>query len=170
VASLVARKYKGRGETTEPWEEVFLKEYVEKSGISLSAKAAGTTWQTVYKHRDESPRFAELLETAKMEMIENLERKLMRLSWGEKGNFLAIIARLKAELPNKYNDKLQVSGAIGHLHAPVPAAEIAALLKAYVEDSTPETRAAIRGEVIDVEATVIESNAADSPDEPQKPA
>lgn len=151
------RKYKGRSDDHPlPWEEVFLREYVEKGGIALSAKTAGTTWQAVYAHRDTSPRFAEVFDTAKMEMVENLERRLMRLTAGEKGNFLAIIARLKAELPNKYNDKLQVSGAIGHLHSPVPQAEIESLLRSMIADATPETRAQIAGTVIEGEGRVVD--------------
>lgn len=145
-------KYKGRDDVTEPWEEVFLREYVERGGKMLSAKTAGTTWPRVARKIEESPRFAQAYEAAHAEMLETLERRLMALSAGAKGNFLAIIARLKAELPAKYNDKLQVSGAVAHLHAAPAPDVVATILREMLLDARPETLKQIgAGEVVEAE-------------------
>ena len=143
-------RYKGRAEPVQPWETEFLRIYSEKGGIGLSAKEAGTTWQTVKAHAAHNPEFADRLDEAKTELIERLERQLLRLGSGEsKGNFLAVIARLKGEIPAKYNDKLQVSGVVGHLHAAPPQEEIDNLLREMLGAARPVTRAQITGEVLD---------------------
>jgi len=142
-------KYKGRGETAEAWEQAFLERYATEGGISLSAKEAGVTWQYVKKRGEASPAFADKFETAQQEYGERLERKMMNLANGNKGVFLALMALLKGALPHKYNDKLQIAGVIGHVSAAPPPEVVNALLRSMLDDVMPETRAAIRGEVID---------------------
>jgi hypothetical protein len=141
----------GRTEAPPAWVGPFLERYSKEGGISLSAKEAGTTWQTVKAYANKSPEFAERLEEAKNELIEHLERQLVKLGKAEsKGNFLAVIARLKGEIPTKYNDKLQVSGVVGHLHAGPPPEVVEQLLRDMVAAARPATLASITGEVIDV--------------------
>jgi hypothetical protein len=156
-------KYKGRGivsETAEPWEQPFLDHYQEFGGITLSAKLAGVTTPYVRKRREASPTFAEKFEEAHEHFVDSLEKLMVQMGKGQVKSmgFLAIIARLKAERPSKYNDKLQVTGAIGHIHAAPPPEEVNALLRAMLAGSMPETRAQIAGDVID----------ADSPDQPKE--
>lgn len=141
----------------EPWEQKFLDHYSEWGSISHGAKVAGVTIGAVKAHRENSERFAALYADAHTTFIDALEKRLVELSKGNSG-FLAAIARLKAELPNKYNDKLQVSGAVAHLHAAPPMDEVRALLRSMVIDALPETRAAITGDVIDMEAAGDDSH------------
>jgi len=148
-------RYKGRGETAEAWEQAFLERYATKGGISLSAKEAGVTWQYVKKRAEASPAFAEKFETASMEYGEIIERKMLALGIdaGSKGMFLALMALLKGAMPQKYNDKLQIAGVIGHVSAAPQPEAVNALLRAMLADSMPETRAQIRGEVLDADHT-----------------
>jgi hypothetical protein len=154
-------KYKGRGDITEPWEEVFLKTYTEKGGKRLSAKDAGVTWERVQIHIDESPRFAKLWDAAREEHGEHLERQMLAMMRGElkSSGFMPLMARLKGELPAKYNDKLQIAGAVSHVHSggPTPV-EVAGLVREMLLDMRPETRAAIAAEVTP-RAEVIETTA-----------
>lgn len=150
-AQPLSRKYMGRTDAPPAWIPAFLEKYSKEGGISLSAREAGTTWQSVKAYAAANPDFAEKLDEAKMELIERLERQMVALGNGTaKGNFLAIIARLKGENPAKYNDKLQVSGVVGHLHAGPPPEVVEQLLRDMLGAARPATKAAITGEVIDV--------------------
>jgi predicted transcriptional regulator len=150
----------GRGDAAESWEAAFLEHYRSRGGKVLSAKEAGTTWPKVKAHMEASERFREAYDQAHLELLDMLERQLVAMAKGEikSTGFLALIARLKAELPGKYNDKLQVSGAVAHVHG-APAPEVVnALLREMLGDSRPETRAALAKPVgvIDAEATPVE--------------
>jgi hypothetical protein len=152
AAPAAPRRYKGREETSAVWEEVFLKRFSTEGGRILSAKEAGTTWPKVKAHLEANPRFARLFEEAEAEFVENLERRILQLGNGLKGQFLSYMARLKAAAPHKYNDKLQVSGAIAHVHGAPPADQVVALLREMLADAGPETRAALTGgDVVDAE-------------------
>ena len=146
----MATKYLGRTEAPPAWIPVFLEKYSKEGGISLSAREAGTTWQTVKAYAAAHPEFQEKLDEARNELVERLERQMVKMGNGEaKGNFLAIIARLKGENPAKYNDKLQVSGVVGHLHAGPPPDVVEQLLRDMLAAARPATKAQIMGEVID---------------------
>ena len=150
-------KYKGRGDYVEPWEEVFLATYTAKGGKRLSAKDAGVTWPKVKAHIEASDRFRALWEAAVEEHGETLERMMLAMARGEsKAAFLPLMARLKGELPVKYNDKLQVSGAVAHVHGEIAPDVVSSLLREMLGDSRPETRAALDKpvDIIDAEAAV----------------
>jgi hypothetical protein len=155
VTDVPARRYKGRtADHPEPWEEGFLTHYAEFGGITLSAKLVGMTVPRVKARVEESPQFAARFDEAKELLADSHEKLLVQMAQGKikSTGFLALISRLKAERPAKYHDKLQVSGAVAHLHTPIPPAEVEALMRAMLNDAAPETRAAIRGEVTVIEA------------------
>jgi len=147
------RRYKGRGETAEAWESQYL-DVLERTGNkSLAAKAVELSTRHVKLLRESNPAFSERWEAAYDHYLDKVETEL-----GEMKNPIAKIARLRADRPARYLDKLQVAGVIGHVHAAPPQAEIEALLRNMLAGSMPETRAQIAGDVID----------ADSPDQPKE--
>lgn len=159
--SQAPKRRMGRGpavapEPVESWEPNYLDFYVKWGAPTLAARAAGVTLPTVKKHREASPRFDELCRQAHEEFVDGLEKKLVEMSTGKAG-FLAVIARLKAERPAKYNDKLQIAGVVGHLHGAPPPEAVVGLLRELLLDARPETVKALNAEnIIDAEATVIE--------------
>jgi hypothetical protein len=135
---------------TRPWQEIFLEFYARWGSISHAAKVARVTAPFVRKHQAADADFASRFEAAHEEFVDGLEKRLVEMAEGKAG-FLATIARLKAERPNKYVDKLQVAGAVAHVHTTPPPDEIKALLRAMLADSLPETHAALAADTIDAE-------------------
>jgi chorismate mutase len=119
------------------WAPKFLALYALSGNKSKAAKAAGADAKTVRALEASSSEFAEQVEEARLEFIDNLEEELVRLS-KEKSQPIAAIARLKAELPHKYEDKLRVDGAMKHLHAVAPLSPEAAteLLRTMLLEAT----------------------------------
>lgn len=145
----------GKGRRDE-WEAAFLVAFRASGNLRKSAEAAGTTVDTVRRHRNADPAFADKIEDAREEFREHLEWMLVEIGAGRmKGNPLAIMMRLKAELPAKYHEKLQVDGVVKHAHAHVLGSEEAArdLLRLMLSESTDVSRAQLTGgEIIDVPA------------------
>jgi hypothetical protein len=135
---------------TRPWEQIFLERFSTEGGKTLSAKEAGVTWPQVRKRIESDPVFAAAFEEAQEQYRDKIERDILALGNGtKKGAPISYIFRLKGERPEKYQDKLQVAGAVAHLHAAPPIEELRSLLAAMLRDAMPETKALIAGEVIE---------------------
>jgi hypothetical protein len=127
--------------------------YAKWGGISNAAKVSGVTVPYVKKRMEASPHFAEKVHLAIEAFRDSLEERLVEISKGTNmPAVVAILTRLKKERPSQWNEQLQITGAIAHVHtAPAPE-EMQGLLKAMLKDSMPETRKQIAGTV-----TVIDS-------------
>lgn len=149
------RRHVDPASTPETWEAAFLEHYRTRGGKVLSAKEAGTTWPKVKAHLETNARFRDAFDLAHLELVDNLERTLIQMARAEikSTGFLALIARLKAEVPAKYHDKMQVTGAVAHLHSAPDPEMVTALLREMVTDMRPESRAQLVGDVIDAEPT-----------------
>ena len=137
-------KYKGRDTTRTPqeWEAVYLGILRDHGNMSKAALIAGTTNPKVKKFREEHPDFDACWLEAMDHYLDRVEQDL-----GEMKNPIAKIARLRADRPSRYLDKLQVAGAVAHLHAAPPPEEVNALLREMLGASRPATRAQITGTV-----------------------
>lgn len=141
------------------WETTFLDAIRADGSLKRAADAAGVDVKTVKRHLKDDPAFAETYAETREEFVDHLEAMLVDMAAGRlKGNFLALIARLKAERPQKYSDKLQVEGAIKNLNAHVfaTADEARDLLRTMLADATDITKAKLAGNVIDVPALPAE--------------
>src|SRR5262249_35645415 len=87
----------------------------------------------------------------------NLEADLVQM--GRKGNVIGTIARLKAEKPSKYHEKLQVEGQLRsiNVNVDVSAGSATELLKNLLAASTPETHKMLEGhgDVVDAETVDV---------------
>lgn len=84
----------------------FLTEYARWGVISRAATAAGVTRQTYYNWVVEDPGFTDRCAEARVEYLEGLEARLKELI--DQGNVTAVLAALKAELPEKYGDRTRI--------------------------------------------------------------
>jgi len=139
-------KYKGRGDVAQIWEVKYLEVLEQTGNKSLAAKAVELSTRHVKLLRESNLAFSERWEAAYDHYLDKVETEL-----GEMKNPIAKIARLRADRPARYLDKLQVAGTIGHVHVAPPQAEIDALLRNMLAGSMPETRAQIAGTVVDAE-------------------
>lgn len=155
-----AARNRGGRSTRNDWQERFLRNYAEWGSRTKAAAAAGVSVRTVRKHELANPAFAEEIKAAHEAFVDGLELRLVEMS-REKGGFLPLIARLKSELPLKYNDKLQIDGAVKHLHghAPISHEEAVTLLREMLNEMTETSRAQLATlcqPAIDVDADCAE--------------
>lgn len=135
------------------WETAFLEEYRRWGNLAQAARLAEVNVDTVRRHRKSDPEFAAKIAEAHEQFVDDIETDLVKLG-RTKNNVIALIARLKAERPGKYHDKLQVDAAVKQLnvHAVGSIEDAQKLLAQMLADSTDVTKAALAGEVIDVPA------------------
>lgn len=100
------RPKKSEQERTKTAKVKFLEHYAKWGVISRAAKEAGVTRQAYYKWIAEEPNFEEECKEARQEYLEGLEARLKELV--DEGNVTAILAALKAELPEKYGDRTKI--------------------------------------------------------------
>jgi hypothetical protein len=83
------------------------------------------------------------MEDAHRAFVEGLEVQLVEM--GHKNNVIAVLARLKAERPEKYHERLQVEGRLAtvNIGVAVPLDEAQAFLRRMLGEATPETILAI---------------------------
>jgi len=174
AAQQAARQAAKDAKALEDWSPVFLRIYALCGSRTKASKAAGVAPRAVKLREQESPEFVEQVKDAHAAFVESLEEELVKLG-KEKNNALALMMRLKAEAPSKYEDKLRVDGALKHLHgvAPISPEAAADLLRTMLLDSTESTRAVLAAtpalvalplaaEVIEpatIEAELIETSA-----------
>lgn len=141
----------GRPQHYKNWEQPFLQSFVEWGSIAKACKIAGVARATVYEQFKRSPKFKADFQDARRAFRDGLEEDLVRLGRDHK-NVIAILARLKKEMPEKYHEKLQVEGRMAHLKLQVTISpdEAKHFLAEMLQFSMPETRRALAGEVIDV--------------------
>ena len=120
------------------WEDAFLRCYVEWGNIDKACKQVGVSRERFRKWRKESSEFLAKFLMAKRAFMEGLEEDLVRLGREHK-NVIAIIARLKAENPRKYHEKLQVEGKLLQLQVTVEPEEAKHFLAEMIRHSMPET-------------------------------
>lgn len=132
------------------WEQPFLQCFVEWGSIAKACKIAGVARATVYEQFKRSPKFKADFQEARRAFRDGLEEDLVRLGRDHK-NVIAILARLKKEMPEKYHEKLQVEGRMAHLKLQVTISpdEAKHFLAEMLQFSMPETRRALAAEVID---------------------
>ena len=101
-----ARPGAGRPRRTD-WQDVFLTTYkANNGGIDATSDEVGVAWSTVYAERDRNPAFAQELEHAKQVIIDRCERQLVGIGHGQKGNPLGLFGYLRANAPDRYNEKI----------------------------------------------------------------
>jgi hypothetical protein len=132
------------GQRKDGWEHDFLTHYAEWGNKSKAALVADVSLQTVRRREAESSAFAELVREARQAFVENLEMRLVEM--GHKNNALAIIARLRAELPEKYHEKLQIDAAVKSISLNVTATpeQASVLLREMLAEVTDATRATLQ--------------------------
>ena len=145
----------------QPWESRYLEILEQHGNMSLAAKTVGISPYLVKKHRAESDAFNERWLAAMDFYLDSLESGLGKMGL-DKNNAIAMIARLRADRPQRYLDKVQIAQhiSVAHRYEPDPA-EVQALLLQFTRDMTPESRANLGlppaaltdgGEIIDVPA------------------
>jgi hypothetical protein len=77
------------------YEQKLLDYYATKGNLRMAAKLAGVGLNTVARRRKTDPAFRAKLRSARLDFIASLEERLVDLGI-EKGNVIAILARLKA--------------------------------------------------------------------------
>ena len=120
------------------WEDPFLRCYVEWGNIDKACKKAGVSRERFRKRRKESADFLAQFHNAKRAFMEGLEEDLVRLGRDHR-NVIAIIARLKAENPRKYHEKLQVEGKMLQYQITIPPDEAKVFFQEMIRHAQPET-------------------------------
>jgi hypothetical protein len=130
------------GQHKTGWEEKFLETYIAWGHRGEAAKAAGVSIQTVRNREKSSPEFAAQVAEAHETFVDGLELDLVKLG-RHKNNALAIMMRLKAERPHRYEDKLRVDAAVKSMNLNVVATadEAKDLLRQMLADATDITKA-----------------------------
>jgi hypothetical protein len=135
--------YLGREDTPRaPWMDSFLRHLAEYGGIEMAAQAAGVHRNTVARHRDRDPLFAEEVEAARAFFADGLEWEHVELG-RLTGNPAFSISKLKAERPARWIERQAV--AVYNLEAAAVGCdmtleELRELLRASIEAAMPETR------------------------------
>jgi hypothetical protein len=131
------------GQLRTDWQPKFLRKYAESGSRSRSAFVAGVSVRTVRKTEIRDAEFAQQLAEAHAAFVESLEEELVKLGRSKTSSSVtALQTRLRAEAPTKYNDKLQIEGAIKSLNVSVAATpqQAAELLREMLESATDATR------------------------------
>ena len=146
------------------WEERFFAKYRECGSQRTAAKAAGVSHTIIAKRAKASPEFDERLTETREGFLDDLESDLVMMA-RTKNNVIAALARLKADRPNRYVEKLQIAGAVAHLHTGSSPEELNAILREVLVYARPETRASLTpllgGDFIDAPTAAV------SPSEPK---
>jgi len=124
------------------WEEKFFAAYRECESQRTAAKAAGVSHTIIAKRAKANPEFDERLTETREGFLDDLESDLVIMA-RTKNNVIAALARLKADRPSRYVEKLQVAGAVAHVHAGPSPEEIDAILRELLVHARPETRASL---------------------------
>lgn len=125
------------------WPAVYLAQYAVHGNLKLAAATAGVEPKEVRARIKQDADFAEQVWAAHEDFCDNLEHALVVLGIN-KNNALALLARLKAERPQKYQDELRINASLKSvvLHAVAPEAAVE-LLRLMVADATPATLASL---------------------------
>ena len=121
------------------WETLWLTEYRRWGRRHIACDRAGISHDTVTRREHESLTFAQQVHDAHQGFLDDMEGELVRMT-REKSNVIACLARLKADRPDRYVERLQLSGTITSGPA-MSAEEARAFLRLMVQEATPTTRA-----------------------------
>lgn len=124
------------------WETPFLNSFIEWGSVSKACQIAGVPRQRIVDRRNRSEDFKQRFRDAKRAFIEGLEEDMVRLGRDHK-NVIAILARLKAERPEKYHEKLQVEGRILRLNVNITDDEAKVFLREMLAAARPSTLKAL---------------------------
>jgi hypothetical protein len=131
-----------------PWEDIYLEVLAKHGNPTLAARRADVDTRTVKRRREADADFNAKVNEALDTYLDALEETL-----GGMNNPIARIARLRADRPARYLDKVQIAQAVAVTHlAPPDGFDVHALLRDMIADAAarPESRAALTGDVIDV--------------------
>ena len=127
------------GSVLTGWEEKFLRYYREWGSKAQATRAAGISQSTVYDREQRYPEFARDVKEAKEEFLDHLEEDLVRMG-REKNNVIATLARLKADRPDRYCEKLQIAGHLETVSYNIAGPEAEKLLQRMLQNITEPTR------------------------------
>jgi hypothetical protein len=142
---------------TDAWEPVYLEVLARHGNPTLAARRADVDTRTVKRRREADADFNAKVNEALDTYLDALEETL-----GGMNNPIARIARLRADRPARYLDKVQIAQAVAVTHLQPPDGfDVHALLRDMIADAAarPESRAALTGEIIDVTPAALTADA-----------